>query len=626
MSATLCDQLIERGVAELQAERYRQAAQSFGEALELAPNDAEILSLHGLALLRSGRIDAADTPLHRAVELEPGETGFVMNLAEWLAASGRLDEAAAVLRANLERDPARPRAWERLGDVLLRSGDAQAAVVAFDRVLQLEPRNPAGPARLCTALIAARDWGGLGDIAGAWTSVAPDSADAWRALARAAYEQGQFGLAREHYERVLTLRPGNVTELCTAARICIQALDLSRAQVLLATARAHGGSHPDVLAAEAMLHICHGRFAEAESALLDSLAVAPANIPAYTLLGRLRGGRFDEAQYWSLRQAAGDATLSTEWRIAAGFALGDALHARDEHSAAFATWQEANERARARNLAEGISYQPRHVEARVDRILALWTEHPQPADLEPAAGPQPLFIVGMPRSGTTLIEAVLAAHPEVVAGGERQIVRQALDARLQLAGLPDPAVARSWRDACLADLPAQPDAAWVTDKNPLNIEAVGLIAELFPAAPILYLHRDPVACGFSVFRHEFQKFWGFAHALEDIAHYQAQCARLAAHWERVLGPRFFSVRYEDFAAAFPAGVEALLDACGLDYSERCARFQELPVTAATLSAVDVRGPVQVRNEAHLPYAAHLAPLREALQRYGLGQASGDIGA
>jgi hypothetical protein len=264
------------------------------------------------------------------------------------------------------------------------------------------------------------------------------------------------------------------------------------------------------------------------------------------------------------------------------------------------------------------------VEARIDRILDTWKDAPTPLDLPPSNGPRPIFVVGMPRSGTTLVEAVLAAHPEVEAGGERQVMRQALDARLQTPGTPEPHVARQWRDACLADFPTRADASTVTDKNPLNLEAAGLIAELFPDARIVYLSRDPVACGFSVFRHEFQKYWGFAHALEDIAHYQAQCVRLAEHWERVLGERFVPVRYEAFAEQFPASVEPLLAACGLSHSERCERFQEFPGTVGTLSAVDVRGPVRVRNEGHTPYEAELAILRKALARHGLAPQGGSV--
>lgn len=616
MSATHCEQLIERGIAELQAERYARAADTLGEALELAPNDAEILSLLGLALLRSGRTADAAAPLQRAVEIEPGETGFMMNLAEWQASTGRLDEAISGLRTALEREPARPRAWDRLGDLLLRHGDARGAVEAFDRMLQAEPRNPAGPAKLCTALIAARDWRNLARVSEAWSTIDEGSADAWRVRSRAAWEQGQFRLALDFSEKVIARRPGDVAEYIRAARIGLQAQDFARAGALLARAGDLARGHPDVLSATAMLRICEGRFEEAEQALLGSLAIAPGNIPAYTLLGRLRGGRFDEAQYWNLRQAAGDARLPVEWRIAAQFALGDALHARGEHAGAFAAWQDANALARDRNAAEGIHYDPAHVEARVGQILATWPSAPDALPM-PQEGLRPIFIVGMPRSGTTLVEAVLAAHPEVVAGGERQFLRQALDARLAGAGPTDPALAEACREACLADREVPAGARWITDKNPLNLEAVGVIAEMFPSSPILYLARDPVACGFSVFRHEFQKFWAFAHRLEDIAHYQAQSARLAAHWRKILGPRFVTIRYEAFAGDFPAGVAGLLAACGLPWSERCAHFQDHPSAVATLSAVEVRGPVRVRNEGHSPYADELAPLRSALHHHGM---------
>lgn len=617
MSATQCEQLIERGIAELQAERYARAAETLAEALDLAPNDAEILSLLGLALLRSGRGEEAAAPLQRAVQIEPQETGFVMNLAEWQASTGQLGEAIAGLRAALAHNPARPRAWDRLGELLLRQGDAVGAVQAFDRMLQADPRNPAVPAKLCTALIAARDWGNLARVAEAWSTVDEGSADAWRCRSRAAWEQGLFRVAIDHCEKVLALRPSDVEERVRAARMSLQAQDFERARALLEEAGRQARGHPEVLSATAMLRICEGRFEDAERALLESLDIAPGNIPACTLLGRLRGGRFDEAQYWNLRQAADDTKLAPEWRIAASFALGDALHARGEHAGAFAAWQQANALAQERNAAEGIRYDPVHVESRIDRILATWPTAPAPAPGAPAQMLRPIFIVGMPRSGTTLVEAVLAAHPDVRAGGERQFMRQALDARLQLPGAPDVSLLEEWRSACLADLRSPDGAHCVTDKNPLNLEAVGLIAELFPDAPILCLERDPLACGFSVFRHEFQKFWAFAHRLEDIAHYQAQSARLAAHWRQILGERFVTIRYEDFAGNFPSGVAELLRVCGLPWSERCVHFQDYPSPVATLSAVEVRGPVRLRNEGHLPYAAELAPLSAALARYGM---------
>lgn len=617
MSATHCEQLIERGISELQSERYARAAGTLSEALELAPNDAEILSLLGLALLRSGRSEEAAASLKRAVEIEPHEIGLVMNLAEWQASNGQLGEAIAGLRAALARDPARPRAWDRLGELLLRQGDAVGAVQAFDRMLQADPRNPAGPAKLCTALIAARDWVSLARVAEAWSTVDEGSADAWRSRSRAAWEQGLFRVAIDHGEKVLALRPTDVDERVRVARMCLQAQDFGRAAALLEEAARQARGHPDVLSALAMLWICKARFDEAERALLESLSVSSGNIPALTLLGRLRGGRFDEAQYWALRQAADDSRLPPEWRIGASFALGDARHARGEHDAAFASWRLANTRVQERNAAEGIRYDPAHTEARIDRILATWPQAPASAGLSSGSSLHPIFIVGMPRSGTTLVEAVLAAHPEVAAGGERQLLRQALDARLQLQAAPDASLAQAWRDACFADIHLPAGIRCVTDKNPLNLEAVGLIAELFPDAPILYLVRDPIACGFSVFRHEFQKFWAFAQDLDDIAHYQAQCARLGTHWGKILGDRFVTIRYEDFAGRFPAGVEPLLQACGLPWSERCVHFQAHPSQVATLSAVEVRGPVRVRNESHAPYATELAPLREALMRYGL---------
>jgi hypothetical protein len=212
-----------------------------------------------------------------------------------------------------------------------------------------------------------------------------------------------------------------------------------------------------------------------------------------------------------------------------------------------------------------------------------------------------------------------------VPAGERPQLRQILDTRLAMGErgeTPTGEFLAAWIDSYCRDLPAAAGARFVTDKNPLNIEAVGLIAELFPDSPIVLVRREPLATAFSIFRHEFQKFWGFAHRLEDIGHYLAQCARLAAHWQALLGKRLHVVQYEDFAAGFPQSARALLAACGLDWEEACANFQSTARVVTTLSAIEVRSGVRVRNDAHLRYAPQLAPLRQQLHRSGVDLATG----
>src|SRR5262249_41039070 len=153
-------------------------------------------------------------------------------------------------------------------------------------------------------------------------------------------------------------------------------------------------------------------------------------------------------------------------------------------------------------------------------------------------GPTPIFIIGMPRSGTTLIESILGAHSKVFACGERQEMRSIMQEFASLvpirgaAGIPE-ATKELWRDAFLRELPDLGSATAVTDKNPWNFDALGLIFDLFPDARVIHVRRNPVETGLSIFRNEFQKFASFTTRLQSIGHYYGEYARLMAHWEAV---------------------------------------------------------------------------------------------
>ena len=181
---------------------------------------------------------------------------------------------------------------------------------------------------------------------------------------------------------------------------------------------------------------------------------------------------------------------------------------------------------------------------------------------------------------------------------------------------------QKWREAYLADLRVTGTADHFTDKHPLNFEAAGLIARMFPDAIIIHVRRNPVETCFSIYRNEFSKFWTFTDRLEDIGHYYGQYARLVSHWERVLGRRFHTVQYEEFAGAFDAMAPALVGACGLGWEERCRSFQSVPRAIPTFSAVEVREAVSVRTGAAERYQAHIGRLVEVLNAANVDPTTG----
>jgi hypothetical protein len=166
----------------------------------------------------------------------------------------------------------------------------------------------------------------------------------------------------------------------------------------------------------------------------------------------------------------------------------------------------------------------------------------------------------------------------------------------------------------------------LTDKQPLNFGAVGLIAQLFPDAVILHLRRDPLETLLSIWRQEFAKSWAFTHRLEDLGHYYGEYARLMAHWEQAFPGRIVTLRYEDIASDLGAAAPRLLEACGLDWDPQVLDYASLERPIATFSTVDARGPVSVRRGRAARYIAHLGPLVDALRAAGVDPATGELGA
>lgn len=655
---------IERGLAAHHAQRFDEALANYRTALEILPGDAEALSFSGLALSELGRFGEAEPLLRKAVETEPEQTPLRFNLIEMLEKQGRFDDAIDEIQHIVDRNPKHPRAWERLGDIAVAQqkleGAAQAytralaaefsfgaamkqarvfaalghfdsADVALDLAADLHPDDERVLVLKAEILAVQRKWKELATLARAWVETAPESGPGWRNVALAAYEHGLYREAADAMRKTMERSSRSAAELAAYAQICLQAEDFDAAGEALDEAEALDPELMDTLAARARHLTFLGRFEEAETCCRRVLAKEPERGETYWMLGLLTRGRFDDSEMAAMERLVRDETRSGEQRAMAAFALGHGYDARADAERAFAAFEAAHARNRERALREGISYDPARQEAHVEKLMGMFAA-PPPSGGARHTGPRPIFILGMPRSGTTLIESMLSAHSRVFACGEHPRMQQILGqylAKMTADGArdPDEDQLKEWAEAYYQDVRAPAGTDRTTDKYPLNFEAAGLIARVFPDAVIINARRNPMETGLSIWRHEFPKFWTFANRLDDIGHFYGQYARLTAHWQRVLGPRFITVQHEDFSANFAEAAPKLAEACGLGWEEACANFQTAKKTVATLSAVEVREAVKPPAPRAPLYGEHLAPLAEALTRAGVdlktGAAIGD---
>ena len=663
MTAKGFREAMERGMAAHRAQRLDDALAAYRAALQLAPDDAEANSLTGFALAQAGRPAEALPLLRRAVELDGAQSGLRFNLAEGLALARLPDAALRELQRVVALEPQAVAAWSRIGDLEAQRGDDAAAAQAWSEAFELNPTLPrpaAGLAQLalrhgdtdraisllevalsqspgepvllgvlCEVLAARRDWPKLHATALAWADARPETPEAWRGMSRAEFERGRHADAVAAFARYLSLGRHAVGDLAAFAGLCLHALDFEAAEAALEAAEELEAGHPEVLARRALLHMYYGRFEAALDACRRCLEREPNNVPAYTILSRLQQGRLDGPQSAQLEAIAARADVPLDLRIPAAFSIAHALDASGGIDAAFGAYERAHELARERDRIEERSYSRAGQQERTQRLIELF-----PGPLAPSAVLQPgvrrpLFIVGMPRSGTTLVESVLGAHSRVHACGERLAMQQMIGRYVALAGAgrtPDDAALAGWASAYLAEVAAPAGKDHLTDKQPLNFYAVGLIARLFPDAVILHLRRDPLETLLSVWRQEFSKNWAFTHQLADLGHFFGEYARLMAHWERAFPGRIVNIRYEEFAGDFLNAAPALLRACGLEWEPACLEHARAERPIATFSTVDARAPVEVRSGRAERYRAHLAPLVDALREAGVDPTSGELSA
>jgi hypothetical protein len=316
------------------------------------------------------------------------------------------------------------------------------------------------------------------------------------------------------------------------------------------------------------------------------------------------------------------------------FAKGDALHARKDHDAAFEAWAEANRIKKERARAAGRGYDRQKQERKTDALIARFHSPARLSARPRAGGPVPIFIVGMPRSGTTLLESAICAHPDVDGAGEVPAlpfyVDQFLDWSAQTGlGLEEVPAAEfeSWRSGFLDQCRrfGWSGAPFLTDKQPTNYFSVGLIAALFPEARVIHIRRNPVETGFSIFRRHFSDQWPYATDLEDIAHQYREHARLLLHWTSAFGDRVTFIQYEDLVAAFEPELRRLLSFCGIGWHENCLNYHAQDRSVMTFSAGQVReGPSMARLSSTGPYREQLKPLANALDDFGVDLESGAL--
>lgn len=395
---------------------------------------------------------------------------------------------------------------------------------------------------------------------------------------------------------------------------------------------------PQVLFELGVAYLSLGRSEEAEALLERSIALFPSWAQPHMALASLRRWTPADAHVERLRALQDRPGTEPGDRASLGFALFKELDdLRDP--GAWPVLEDANARARALEPAWSVQMDGDLFDALIERFPAgLFASPAAPASKVRPGHRTPIFVVGLPRSGTTLVERILSAHPHVDSIGEapsfpilfrglsKTSDRRELTPSV-LAGTAEAdwsALAESYlrETASLAGR-----APFTVDKLPLNNLLIGALRLAFPDARIVLLRRDPMDNLFSAFRVQFSGAYQWANRQEDMAEHYAQHLRLMDHWKLCLGEGLIELSYEELVREPDRQVARLLEACGLEFDERCLRPNEAAGSVRTASIVQVRQPI---NDSSVGgwrrYAEEMEPLRARLEALGVPPAGTPLSA
>jgi tetratricopeptide (TPR) repeat protein len=590
------------GAALADLGRHREAIGSYQRALDLRPDDGS--ARYGLATAQRllGDTDAALTSYRATLEREPSHAAALFNVGNLLLLGGQAVEAAASYRRVLGLSPELPEAHNNLGNALFQLGQFDAAATSYRRALALRPDYAAAHGNLAEAL---RELGRTNEAAASARrslELRPGHAGTWNVLGNVLFDLGQADAALEAYGRALELEPRFAKAVINLAAV---QRSLGLAADALASCERALGIEPRSAAAWVLrgeLHADAGRFADATDSFRQAAAVDPDSPEACAGLANVRRMSAADADWLVQAERIAARPLPPRQELFLRYALGKYFDDLGEVDRAFPNYRRANELA----ARLGGPHDRQRVKRSIDRQLELFDGSSRDAPRSGAMDSvRPIFVVGMPRSGTTLVEQILASHPAVFGAGELPFWERA-------AAAPDGATS----PAKLAEEylrllgRASSGARCVVDKMPANFMFLGLIHRALPDARIVHMQRHPLDTCLSIHFQQFRGGHSYAHDLDDLAHYYREYRRVMAEWRaRLPAEVLLDLPYEGLVSDQEVWSRRLLEFVGLPWDPACLDFHLARRSVLTASKWQVRQKISKSSVGRWRrYARYLGPL------------------
>ncbi len=649
---------IEAEVTRIRAAMERRefpAALAAAEALSLkVPDNRDVNYMRAVCLRFLQRIPEALAVLEHLQKTHPGFSRLYQERGHCYVALRDAPRAIEAYLRAVNRNPALTASWAKLQVLYRMVGQPQDAanaaghveisgklppavlaatdllcdgdVTAAERIIRpylLQHPTDVEAMRVLAKIALARDVVHDADLLlEAVLEIAPDYTAARFDYARALMARHKYGPALAQLEMLLKAAPDNRAYRTTYATAYVGLGDHERALELYRQLLAETPDHPDLHLSVAHTLKTLGRRDESIASYRAAAAARPDFGDAYWSLANLKTYRFTDAEIDAMRkhEALPDTALEDRYHLC--FALGKALEDRGDYEGSFRYYERGNALKKSES-----QYTPDYVETNAEQQQRVCTAEFFAARRGVGCpAPDPIFIVGLPRSGSTLLEQILASHSQVEGTMElSEIATYTVD----LEGPNRDATQRRY-PAVLAELKPEDftrygeryladtrvyrtGKAFFIDKMPNNFRHIGFIHLILPNAKIIDARREPMACCFSNFKQLFASGQEFTYSVEDIARYYRMYVDLMAHWDRVLPGRVLRVQHEDVVADLEGNVRRILDFCGLGFEPACLEFYKTERSIRTASSEQVRQPIFKEGlDQWRHFEPWLGPLKAAL--------------
>jgi tetratricopeptide (TPR) repeat protein len=628
------------------AERQLRAIQA------AAPGDVNSLRLLGVALLDQAKIPAAIEALEGAVSGAPNFWPAHTDLARAYRAAGRLKEAREELRRVVAAEPALATAWLAYGDLLVDLEKYPDARVAYDRAQLSDPHrtrieqataamlaenrtsaeaifreilkvDPSHVGALCglaaISLTVSRGKDALRLLQHALKQSAHLPL-AWRGLSQTFVDLGRLPEAEAAVRRLLKIEPENAKNWVLLGTVCTRLMRQADALPAFEEAIRLNPGEVRLTLSIGHIHKTLGNRRESEAAYKECLRLDSAFGAAYWCLADLKNDEVGDTERGNmqslLRGDGGDDTDQSQLH----FALGRAFEQKKDYAAAFRHYSAGNTRRR-----KTVTFDIRKFENKTQRVRECFDAEFFAARAGAGyADPAPIFIVGLPRSGSTLIEQILASHSSVEGTFELPnvltIVREFDHANPEHDAYPETVelapfeqFAQLGRRYIEETAPLRSGRPRFIDKMPNNFSHVGLIQAMLPGATIIDMRRHPMDSCFSTYKQYFAEGQSFGYSLEDLGRYYRCYLSLMDHFDRVLSGKVLHLQYEALVRDPETNIRRLLAHCGLEFESACMSFHQTKRSVRTASAEQVRQPLYASGVGYWRhFESDLEPLRSAL--------------